>query len=316
MSLTPAAGDPLTAGLSHRMLYFAEDPMRQRVMVYGQDGPAARAGRALLSANPTDWRRWNHQPEMIKTASVLRGERETLPGGAALVAHAAGPGRLLTGTLDLTPESPGQVALLRRLLANLGVRLGLAAEEGRLVVDDRGRLRAALALGPLEAADYRAAFRDEPLAAAARQDPRAGVRAVGAAWRAMDSDAEGRFDLRREWSGERGDDCAAYLSFWLHSPRPLDDLLTSPDVPRLNLFADSDDGLRIWLNGALVVESGQVQGLGGRIHESRALAIRQGWNHFLVKVAQSRGDWAFSLKLDSSDPAYLRSLTFALERPR
>ena len=57
-------------------------------------GPLADAGQALVVPCPADWRRWNFQAEPIKTAALLRSEREAKPGGAAIVRFGQGKGQL------------------------------------------------------------------------------------------------------------------------------------------------------------------------------------------------------------------------------
>jgi len=49
--------------------------------------------------------------------------------------------------------------------------------------------------------------------------------------------------------------------------------------------------------------------------EAQALKLRQGWNHFLVKLVQTNGKWEFSGKLSCSQTDFLAQLTSALNKP-
>ena len=81
--------------------------------------------------------------------------------------------------------------------------------------------------------------------------------------------------------------------FWVLSPRSLDDLLSEPNIPVVNL---SFEGGEVWLNDERVVRG-------------RALRLRQGWNHFVVKGKVSSG------RFTCNQPDFLKELDSAFERP-
>lgn len=56
----------------------------------------------------------------------------------------------------------------------------------------------------------------------------------------------------------------------------------------------SDDGLRLWLNGALLVDKGVPRPL-NLGDEELTLELKAGANHLLVKVAQGGGGWSFRM---------------------
>ncbi len=64
----------------------------------------------------------------------------------------------------------------------------------------------------------------------------------------------------------------------------------------LDIRAGSDDGLRLWLNGELLVDAGALRGLNPYAHRVR-LELVPGTNHLLAKVAQEGGAWAFQAEL-------------------
>lgn len=57
----------------------------------------------------------------------------------------------------------------------------------------------------------------------------------------------------------------------------------------------SDDGLRVWLNGELLLDRGVARGL--NVNDERlVLDLRAGHNHLLVKVVNVSGAWSFQMK--------------------
>lgn len=62
------------------------------------------------------------------------------------------------------------------------------------------------------------------------------------------------------------------------------------------LHTGSDDGLRLWLNGELIVEDHEHRAISP--HDAvRRVTLREGKNRILAKICQGAGEWAASLKL-------------------
>jgi beta-galactosidase len=125
-------------------------------------------------------------------------------------------------------------------------------------------------------------------------------------WHAMSVNGDNLFDLLPLQSS--GVDFAAYLSFWVYSPRSLDQLLSAPNVPKVNLLAGSDDGDKIWLNGKLLMQNRGIGPLMFGSQRVEALPLKKGWNHFMVKAAQAGGKWQFQARLQCADLNELRGL--------
>ncbi|GGB02280.1 glycoside hydrolase family 2 protein [Puia dinghuensis] len=85
--------------------------------------------------------------------------------------------------------------------------------------------------------------------------------------------------------------------FWVLSPRSLDDLLSEPNIPVVNLEEESSG--EVWLNEALVAKGKGV---------TRALRLHQGWNHFVVKGS-------FKGRFTCNQPDFLKELDSAYDRP-
>lgn len=257
----------------------------------------------LLEAANTDWLKWNKQPEYAKTAMVLRSELESKPSGAAIVEVKEGSGTLLL--INVPAWSPVYKAQLmdRRLLENLGVRLSPQVDVGEPFLKN-GTLVRTLAAGHFsEAANpqvdpgERARFRENEHI----QDLR---------WVSLRAEANGLVLNGPPLSGGSGNS-VTYLSFWVQSPRSLDNLLMEPNVPKLDLTLKSKDAVELFLNGKSVF----ARAGGGENAVASGLPLQQGWNHFLVRLVHGSGDDTFSAKFTSSDPAFLDLLHSALQKP-
>jgi hypothetical protein len=257
----------------------------------------------LLEASNTDWLKWNKEAEYAKTGMVLRSEREAKPSGAAIVEVKEGTGKLLL--INVPAWSPVYKAQLmeRRLLENLGVGLSAQVDVGEPFLKN-GTLARTLAAGHFSAAanpivdlGNRARFRDNERV----QDLR---------WVSLRAEANG-FTLKGQPLSGGSDNSVTYLSFWVQSPRALDNLLIEPNVPKLDLTFESQDAIELFLNGKSVLAhtAGSAKAI------ASGLPLQQGWNHFLVRLVHKTGDDNFSAKLTLSDPVFLDALHSALQKP-
>jgi len=81
----------------------------------------------------------------------------------------------------------------------------------------------------------------------------------------------------------------------------------SPDDREAALLLGSDDGVRVWINDALVHSNPAYR---GAYHDQDTVKVRlrMGWNKVLIKVLQGAGGWGYFLRF--ADPA--RELGYAL----
>lgn len=322
-SLVPTGNDPLTAGVSPADVYFAE-LKPDTILTAGLAGPLVDAGRAVLTAPAVDWRRWNGRPEIIKTGGVARSEAESQPTGVGMSVTAIGAGRVVVCNLSGLSAIPERVTVARRLLANVGIAL-LPEREliGGGMFTNGGVLRKALVLGrfPLElTAAHDAGGPGLGISlppGPGSEDPRAGMQVGPATWRAKEADKSLVFDLaKRDLTGPEAD-AAAYVSFWINSPRALDDVLGEPDVPRVDLLINgSDRAGAAWLNGKPLRDDRGIAGETGAKSAYPALVLKRGWNHLLVRVTHHEGKWEFGAALRCSDGQFLSNLQAALQPPK
>jgi len=84
--------------------------------------------------------------------------------------------------------------------------------------------------------------------------------------------------------GAWSDNAVAYVYRTVRCPRPMD----------VAVRMGSDDGLRFWLNGELLVDRAVARGLNVGDH-SLVLHLEEGTNHLLAKVANGGGGWGYQL---------------------
>ncbi|MGC9261148.1 MAG: carbohydrate-binding protein [Phycisphaerae bacterium] len=118
-SLLASRRNPLTASIPLADLYFVQNNFH--IMTHGLTGPLVQHGRVLVWACPTDWTRFCDDPENIKTAAILRSQRQKKPAGTALVEYRRGTGRLYVSTIKLTSGNGAALGLLKHLLRDMKV---------------------------------------------------------------------------------------------------------------------------------------------------------------------------------------------------
>lgn len=121
--LVPEGTDLWTAPLGLPDLYFAEDPADTLILQRGLAGPFVAQGVTLLEAGNIDWTLFD-AGENVKCGALVLYEHLQKPGGAALVVKEQGRGRLAVSALSADARSPAQVTLWRKLLADMGVKMG------------------------------------------------------------------------------------------------------------------------------------------------------------------------------------------------
>ena len=165
---------------------------------------------------------------------------------------------------------------------------------------------------PFTAESYEAAFANDFLGgeSAAKAEP--GTKVGDHEWKILKSDAEGIFPLNSLSTDPQAMNAAAYLSFWVFSPRSDNVLEGNPRGAKLDLTVASDDGLKIWYNNQPILDMPAPRAISYPPFQLNRLSLNRGWNHFLVKVANTHGDWKFHARLQCSDPELAPLLQAAL----
>jgi hypothetical protein len=302
-SLVPVTRDDLTAGLTPESLYFSErNP--STILAAGLAGPFIEKATSLLVASEMEWRTWNGQPEPIKTAMVMRSEREAKPSGVALAQLKSGSGRIVVSNVPPVAQTPQATMLNRTLLLNLGVALSDGVDQDNLL-EANGIVKRALVIGRFSANSQEEAVAASPVAPSSGSSIAPGQVMSDRTWTAAEANQRGVFNLGNLPAANPLATSSVYYSFWINSPKDLANLLLDPHLPILDLTASSATA-QLWLNSTSVPVKVQ-----GDKTTATPLLLQQGWNHILVKVvhsANSLDEAGPTLQLRSSQPDYLNQL--------
>jgi beta-galactosidase len=307
-SLLVAAHDDITKGLTNAGLYLSEQRPPEFIM-QGLAGPLVAQSTVLLKAPETDWLKWNKQPEYAKTAMVIRSEREAKPSGIALIAKKAGAGRLLVTTLPAAPRLPKAEKAVRQLLANLGVPLDAGSDVGK-PLRKTGEIIRALYAGSFPITSPQEALSQNYIDPASGEAIKSGNTVQGKTWQPFFEES-GQLNLVKLPLAGSKSNGVAYLSFWVSCPRDLADLLQEPNIPVVDLEITTDEAAQVWLNGKSIINSGNK----GGTQKAEALKLHRGWNHLLIKLVQTNGEWRFAGRFTCNQPDFLAGLESALEKP-
>jgi beta-galactosidase len=301
--------DPLLAGLDNASLYFSEEDDWQQ-MSYGLAGGFVKGAQVLLEACPADWRKWNYKGEPVKTAALYRSEVEDTAPRAVIVIRSVNQGRVILCNLDSEIGSTKKATVVERLFRNEGVQLDqVISQDG--FIDLKGRLVRALVCGSFAFSDSKAAYTGEFPAG----EIKAGAWLDGRNWKICDAAKNGVFDFKSGLVQGAQENCFAYVAVWIKSSKPLNDLLSEPNLPKLSFTYGSDDGCELWLNSERLATHDWHGPLEPEMFSQNPLLLKLGWNLLVIKVVQFNGEWKFAGRFGCSDLNFLSKLEFATEKP-
>jgi hypothetical protein len=99
-----------------------------------------------------------------------------------------------------------------------------------------------------------------------------------------------------------GDHRACYLSAEVFSPE---------DRPA-RLEIGSDDGVKVWLNGAVVHANNVERGLRAR-EDTAEINLKSGWNALLMKITNGSGGWQACARIRASDGGHLDGMKYRID---
>lgn len=268
--------DKLTEGLTNRSFYFSE-AVKAPVMSYAFTGEAIGHGAVLLHACNTDWTRWNYKGEDVKTAAVLKSERERKSPGNAIVRIDRDKGSIYLVAPDLFALKGDGQEIIKSMLINLGTGFRDVSLKDQHALSETCQLERAVAR------------REESNESAATI-----VRA----------NAQGVLRLGSDQGRVRS------LSFWLFSPRSLANLLAEPDMPALRMKAEGKRELTLIINDKPVSSASND---GETVFSN--LPLEKGWNYLEIKIpASDHGDPGVKIIFDSNKTEFLNQLRSAVDR--
>jgi beta-galactosidase len=287
------ASDSWFRGMKNSDFYFSEI-QREEASEYGLNGDFVLEGEVMLDACNTDWRKWNKRPEELKTAAILRSENEAKGASPVFVNYQKDGSTYLVSTLTHFANTEKGSNSLMQILRQLGIPFdtskSFAAED---FLDAQGFLLKAKR-SPAYTGDKNRDFINKETNAAGKTE-------AMQTWNISFVNGEKAFHNANEG--------ISYLSFWVFSPRPLDDLLIEPDVPKVDLTVNAISGARIWLNNKQVGDfSNDSQ------TQCKELPLQQGWNFFLIKTS-TKGE-PFSVRFQSLNrPEFMPLLKGSFSNP-
>ena len=120
--------------------------------------------------------------------------------------------------------------------------------------------------------------------------------AAGVKWSRL-TKGVGTWDINLAEALGGGDDVVAYARTRVWSPRP----------QPVQLEFGSDDGIKAWLNDAVVNANNTERSLGPRQDMVKA-TLKEGWNVLLLKITNRSGNWGFCCRIRQPDGAALDGL--------
>ena len=108
------------------------------------------------------------------------------------------------------------------------------------------------------------------------------------------------------------DHSISYMSFYLNSPRQLDELLSEPNIPKLYLNLETTCSLRVCLNGMAIFTQKDISTEPVKLQTP--LLLRKGSNHILIKVVNLDTDYVIKAHLSSSHDDFISTLDSSVER--
>jgi len=299
-------------------LYFAEDGAERFILRHGLEGPLVEQGRVLLKASNTDWQIFNEAPEQAKCGAAVLYERLMKPPGAALVECAQGLGTIVLCSINYWVSSRSADKLWREIFTNMGIQMGQATEGAVPAFDDNGALVNALSAGRFGGTNLEGVLASDFIGESGAA-PTNGGGAAGVTWRPVASPSRDRFIFNQmNQAGAEDKPFAVYFSYWIRSPRALDDLLGGgPDAPRLSTFCYAADVCRLFLNGRELPPAHTGTADYRVLYVFENIPLRKDWNHFLIKVAASHLQGAepgtLAVRIGSTREDFLHQIDSAVE---
>lgn len=318
-ALVPDPSHPWTSTFKLSDLYFAEDGAERLIMKHGIGGELPANAKILLQASNTDWSLFNETPEVAKCAAVVLYEKLIKPAGAAVVELPWGKGKLIISTLDYHIESSTADAMWRILFSRAGIKLAETAGGGVAAFDREGILINALGAGRFGAPDLETALAKDFIGEATIE-PLTGRRSGDITWQPVTSPSRDRFQLRDlKQAGPDEGAFTTYFSFWICSPRALDNLLADgPDAPRFIMNCYVSSNCRLLVNGKPLEPVHTAAADYRKLITFDGIPLKKGWNHCLIKVAaETLADpkpATLAVRISSNRPEYFRQLDSTIER--
>ena len=125
-------------------------------------------------------------------------------------------------------------------------------------------------------------------------------------WQAVTASPDGFRFKEMALEGSK-DHSTSYMSFYLNSPRQLENLLIEPNVPKLYLNVETGCCIRVWLNGKQIFTQEKISAK--PVNSQIPLLLSKGNNHILVKMVNTDTDYVVNASLSASHVDFVEKLT-------
>ena len=124
-----------------------------------------------------------------------------------------------------------------------------------------------------------------------------GIPATGKSLSESLVDGNGNVDIRNLFENRQNN--RKVYSFWIYSPRPLDDLLIEPNMPKLDIVAENNQSIS--LNGK-------------RLASLKTIPLNQGWNEIAISVPSNETTRGIRFVCENN-AGFVRQLQTSLQNP-
>lgn len=312
--------DPVVDHFRLSELYFSEDE-DYTIQKYGIRGDGLKNAKGLLMACSCEWRQWNYRSETWKTGALYRSEKE-LQEAHTLLEFKVGQAKLIICAIEMASDSTStklRLSSAKKVLWNkLMKAFGAAASDDfgkEAPVLKENQIIRTMAVGFLPAHHTVPLLDDDFLNGETDITPRQGEVVIrygfSAFWQVKNAEQNG-FDFKNMLLNGDENKSASYMSFYLNSPRRIDDLLTEPNVPELYLNMETPCSIRVWLNGTEIFT--QLSVSSEPVKLQTRLLLRKGNNHILIKVVNENANYVVKASLSSSHDDYINMLNGSVEQ--
>lgn len=263
------------------------------------------------------WAGYAESAEQFKYALMLR-RRAAFKGSNTVVGRVkVGKGELILSQLEVGKARKFTDKARRvwsLLLANAGATFADEAspllERRSPYVDDNGYIRRWLVVGAFGGVEQEKLLLHDFLGGETTVRPVEGAAVAGKTW-SPHTAGQPAIDLRDALKGQPAEKVAGYMAVYVHSLRARDLILETPDM--VDLAVGSDDGVRAWLNGEVILSVDAMRPWQADQERVKGVKLREGWNLLLLKITQGGADWRASARFLTSSGFPVSDLTYSLK---
>lgn len=281
-------------------LYFSELE-ESLIQKYSVSFKSISEDNILMESCSCDWTYWNTVQEETKTGALFRTEKEGKKG-PALVKTFINENEIILSTVLFKPALDiKRKNFLEKFLQVFGVKIDENRSKGVKIAFQNNILTNLLVAGYFKYSDVNDALNNEELLSKLDNLPNTQSSAKDETFNFK--------ELKLEGNSEKG---FILVSFYLDSIRRIDDLLTEPNVPELNLNLNTDCIYKLYLNNKEISSNSEFKAFD--LEQRNRLLLKKGKNYIVIKLINNQKDFKLKAILTSNNAKYLKSLKSQIKR--